>query len=127
MLTRSSLQLKEVPKPSPGPKEVLIRLNAAALNHRDLFVRQHLYPGISFENPLLADGHGTVIQSGPQCVRNLQDKDVLLFPARGWDAHPDGPEDIKKYRYAVLSTHPSTPPHPTRNPRFFHDMRPDTV
>ncbi|KAG8167267.1 hypothetical protein KVR01_002956 [Diaporthe batatas] len=91
------LQLKEVPKPSPGPKEVLIRLNAAALNHRDLFVRQQLYPGISFENPLLADGHGTVIQSGPQCVRNLQDKDVLLFPARGWDAHPDGPEDSKKY------------------------------
>ncbi|KKY36880.1 putative zinc-binding dehydrogenase [Diaporthe ampelina] len=91
------LQLKEVPKPSPGPREVLIRLNAASLNHRDLFVRQHLYPGISFEHPLLADGHGTVIQSGPSCVRNLQDKDVLLFPARGWDAHPDGPEDIKRY------------------------------
>lgn len=91
-----------MPKPSPGPKEVLIRLNAAALNHRDLFVRQQLYPGISFEHPLLADGHGTVIQSGPQCVRNLQDKDVLLFPARGWDAHPDGPEDIRKYRCVVL-------------------------
>ncbi|KAL1876528.1 hypothetical protein Daus18300_002772 [Diaporthe australafricana] len=91
------LRLKEVPRPSPGPKEVLIRLNAAALNHRDLFVRQHLYPGISFDNPLLADGHGTVIQSGPQCSRNLQDKDVLLFPARGWDADPNGPEDIKKY------------------------------
>lgn len=87
-----------MPKPSPGPKEVLIRLNAAALNHRDLFVRQHLYPGISFDNPLLADGQGTVIQSGPQCVRNLQSKDVLIFPARGWDADPHGPEDIKKYR-----------------------------
>lgn len=95
-----------MPKPSPGPKEVLVRLNAAALNHRDLFVRQQLYPGISFEHPLLADGHGTVIQSGPQCVRNFQGKDVLLFPARGWDAHPDGPEDIKKYRYAVLFSYP---------------------
>lgn len=93
-----SLQLKEVAIPEPGPKEVLIRLNAAALNHRDLFIRQHLYPGISFDHPMLADGHGTIVKSGPQCVRNLQpQQDVIINPARGWEAHPDGPEDLRKY------------------------------
>ncbi|ROW13262.1 hypothetical protein VPNG_04808 [Cytospora leucostoma] len=91
------LQLKEVPIPEPRPNEVLVRLNAAALNHRDLFIRQQLYPGISFEHPLLADGQGTVVKSGSQCTRNLQGKDVLLLPARGWTSHPDGPEDIKEY------------------------------
>ncbi|KAJ4294764.1 Zinc-type alcohol dehydrogenase-like protein YogA [Collariella sp. IMI 366227] len=47
------------PPPHPGPSQLLIKLSAAALNHRDLFIRQHLYPGISFTHPLLADGYGT--------------------------------------------------------------------
>jgi hypothetical protein len=33
-----------------------VKLTAAALNHRDLFLRQHLYPGVTFDVPLLADG-----------------------------------------------------------------------
>lgn len=96
-LTYPSLQLKEVPLPDPGPKEVLIRINAAALNHRDLFIRQHLYPGLSLDNPMLADGQGTVVKSGPRCTRGLQSKNVIINPARGWESHPDGPEDIRKY------------------------------
>lgn len=86
-----------MPLPAPGPKEVLIRLNAAALNHRDLFIRQHLYPGISFTHPMLADGQGTVVKSGSRCTRNLQSKDVVILPCQGWDSHPDGPEDIRRY------------------------------
>lgn len=47
---------------------------------------------------MLADGHGTIVESGPECVRNLQSQqDVILNPARGWDAHVDGPEDLHKY------------------------------
>ncbi|PSR80169.1 hypothetical protein BD289DRAFT_462638 [Coniella lustricola] len=91
------IALKEVPLPTPGPKQVLVRLNAAALNHRDLFIRQHLYPGISFTHPMLADGQGTVVQSGPECTRNLKSKNVLILPLQGWDSHPDGPEDLRKY------------------------------
>lgn len=92
-----SLQLREVPLREPGPKQVLIRLNAAALNHRDLFIRQHLYPGISFDHALLADGQGTVVKSGPQCTRGLQNKNVIINPARGWLDNPDGPEDLRRY------------------------------
>lgn len=92
-----SLQLKEVPKPKAGPNELVVRLNAAALNHKDHFIRQHLYPGISFEHPMLADGQGTVIEAGPSCKRKLLHKDVLIAPQRGWISNPDGPEDIRKY------------------------------
>ncbi|KAH8884792.1 NAD(P)-binding protein [Thozetella sp. PMI_491] len=86
------LQLKQVPKPTPGEGEVLVRITAAALNHRDLFIRQHLYPGISFEHPLLADGYGIVVETGPGVNPELQRKPVLLTPSRGWEEDPVGPE-----------------------------------
>ncbi|KAL2137258.1 hypothetical protein VTI74DRAFT_6469 [Chaetomium olivicolor] len=98
------LQLNEIPKPSPGPRQLLIKLSAAALNHRDLFIRQHLYPGISFTHPLLADGYGTVADLGPDCspsARALLGKPVLLVPTRGWDSAPEGPEDLAK-GFAIL-------------------------
>ncbi|KAH6687924.1 oxidoreductase [Plectosphaerella plurivora] len=91
------LRLKEVPQPTPGPNEVLIKLSAAALNHRDLFIRRHLYPGISFENPLMADGSGTVIALGPGASSSLLNKLVILTPCRGWDSNPDGPENILEF------------------------------
>ncbi|KAI1468811.1 NAD(P)-binding protein [Daldinia caldariorum] len=92
------LQIVEVPKPKPGPNEVLIRIHTAALNHRDLFIRQHLYPGISFANPLLSDGFGTVVEAGPgPDAQHLLGKKVILTPSRGWLAAPDGPEDPARF------------------------------
>ncbi|RYP27279.1 hypothetical protein DL768_011265 [Monosporascus sp. mg162] len=95
------IQLKETPKPTPGPGEVLVRIHAAALNHREHFMRQHLYPGISFEAPLLADGVGTVTALGPSCSARaaelLLHKRVLLTPCRGWASDPAGPEDPRKF------------------------------
>ncbi|KFA65230.1 hypothetical protein S40285_01525 [Stachybotrys chlorohalonatus IBT 40285] len=92
------IQIKDVPKPKPGPGEVLVRLTAAALNHRDYFIRRHQYPAISFTNALLADGYGTVIETGPDVKRtNLLNKNVVLLPLRGWDSDPNAPEDVTKY------------------------------
>ncbi|KAI1635591.1 hypothetical protein F4809DRAFT_663884 [Biscogniauxia mediterranea] len=93
------LQLTTHPKPVPGPGEVLVRMRAAALNHRDLFIRQHLYPGISFAQPLLADGCGTVVALGPGVpdVSLLPGQRVLLTPCRGWASSPLGPEDPRGF------------------------------
>ncbi|KAK8052094.1 zinc-type alcohol dehydrogenase-like protein YycR [Apiospora rasikravindrae] len=93
------LQLHTAPIPVPGPGEVLVELHAAALNHRDLFIRQHLYPGISFTHPLLADGCGTVLHSGGSDDESskLLNRRVILTPTRGWHQSRDGPEDLKKY------------------------------
>ncbi|KAM4060397.1 zinc-binding dehydrogenase [Hirsutella rhossiliensis] len=87
------LQIKHVPKPEPGPHEVLVRLKAAALNHRDLFIRRHQYPAISFAHALLADGCGVVEQVGAACTRRrLLHTPVVLTPMRGWASDPAGPE-----------------------------------
>ncbi|KAI5866949.1 oxidoreductase [Durotheca rogersii] len=108
------LQLNEVPRPVPGPKEVLVRLHAAALNHRDLFIRQQLYPGISFEQPLLADGVGTVVEAGadvdPAVARSLLRARVLLTPSRGWAADPRGPEDPNPASFSVVGGSALLPP-----------------
>ncbi|KAM3441239.1 hypothetical protein MY4824_001690 [Beauveria thailandica] len=95
------LQVQQVPKPKPGPNQVLVRIKAAALNHRDLWARRHLYPGLSLENPLLADGAGIVIEAGPHVKRTeLLNQAVILTPMRGWESDPVSPED--PHRFAVI-------------------------
>lgn len=100
------LQLSLISKPSPGHNELLIKIAAAALNHRDLFIRQNLYPAISFTAPLLSDGYGIVVEAGPGCTSDLVGKPVLLTPCRGWEDSPKGPED-----WAQFSTIGGTGPH----------------
>ena len=97
--THPSLRLKEIPRPTPGPKDVVVRISAVALNHRDLFLRQHLYPAIAFDDPLLADGYGVVVDAGPDVPGRdgLLHRPVLLTPSRGWAADPDGPEDAARF------------------------------
>lgn len=88
------LVLHNVMEPTPQKNELLIRLSAASLNHRDLFCRQHLYPGVAFDVPLLSDGVGTVIATGPD-VKNPEQwkgKRVIINPGIGWRDSPDGPE-----------------------------------
>jgi NADPH:quinone reductase-like Zn-dependent oxidoreductase len=60
------LETTEFPKPAPGEGELLIRLEAAALNRLDLWVRQG-WPGIRLELPHIpgADGAGVVEAPGP--------------------------------------------------------------
>ncbi|KAJ5679180.1 hypothetical protein N7462_007424 [Penicillium macrosclerotiorum] len=94
------LSLRTLPQPSPQGKELLVKLTAASLNHRDLFLRQHLYPGVTFDVPLLADGVGVVVGAGPDVSSpdRWQGKRVILNPGVGWKDSPDGPEEATGYR-----------------------------
>lgn len=47
-----TLQVEEVPKPSRGPGEVLIRVKACSLNHLDVWVRKGV-PGHRFPLPII--------------------------------------------------------------------------
>ena len=44
------LRYDDVPKPEPGPGEVLVRVRATALNHLDIFVRRG-WPGLDLDMP----------------------------------------------------------------------------
>jgi NADPH:quinone reductase-like Zn-dependent oxidoreductase len=55
------LQYDDFPTPQPGPGQVLVRLEAAALNHLDIWVRRG-WPGLKLDYPHIpgADGAGKV-------------------------------------------------------------------
>ena len=93
------LETIELPTPTPNADEVVVKISAAALNHRDLFIRQHLYPGTAFGVPLLADGCGTVVATGSApAAKEWQGRRVVLNPGTGWASAAEGPEDPAGYR-----------------------------
>ena len=61
------LRYQDVPDPSLGPAEVLVRVRACALNHLDLFVREGL-PGFKLPLPFWTgcDIAGDVVEAGAE-------------------------------------------------------------
>ena len=93
LLISSRLQISLVPIPTPKGNEVLVRLSAAALNHRDVFLRQLLYPGAHADITMGSDGAGTVVGVGPLADSNRWlNRLVVLNPGTGWNGDPCAPE-----------------------------------
>jgi NADPH:quinone reductase-like Zn-dependent oxidoreductase len=82
-MTLDQVALQQVPEPRPGPGEVLIRLKAAALNHRDLGMLDW-EPDRSFI--VGADGAGLIEQRGPGVERPAEGAAVIINPALAWGA-----------------------------------------
>ncbi len=61
-----NLEIVDLPEPTPGPGEVLVRINAASLNYRDLLTFQGGYGSRQKQADLipLSDGAGEVISVG---------------------------------------------------------------
>lgn len=78
------LSVTTVPTPAPGPGEVLVKVKAAALNHRDIWIQKGLYPGIQLPSILGADGAGEVVKIGPGVEDYWRGKEVVIYPAHGW-------------------------------------------
>lgn len=94
------LQRMTYTDPKLQKEELLVNLTAASLNHRDFFVRQHLYPGTTFGVPLLSDGCGIVSATGVSAeAKRWLGKRVIINPGVGWESSPEGPEDPAGYRY----------------------------
>lgn len=79
-----NLQWGEVPDPVAGTQEVVVRLRAAALNHRDVWIRRGQYAGIRLPAILGSDGAGEVCELGTDCDKSLLGKRVLIYPALNW-------------------------------------------
>ena len=92
------LECIQLPGAELQDTEVVVKITAVALNHRDLFIRQHLYPGTTFGVPLGSDGCGVVIGAGPSVVaQQWNGKRVILNPGKGWQSNSEGPEDPNSY------------------------------
>ena len=94
------LQWREVPTPIPAEGEVLIRLKAAALNHRDVWIQKGQYAGLKFPCILGSDGAGTVVETGPDVDKSWMGKEVVLNPGLFWGGNPAFP--AKEFRILGL-------------------------
>ncbi len=61
-----TLELRDLPRPEPGPGEVQVELRAASVNHLDLWVRRGI-AGVRYPLPLIpgCDGAGVIAALGP--------------------------------------------------------------
>ncbi|SFD97085.1 zinc-binding dehydrogenase [Spirosoma endophyticum] len=88
------VQLVDAPTPTAGPGNVLIKLKAAALNHRDIFIQQGLYPGIKLPVILGSDGAGIVAEVGEGVDPVWRGHEVVINPSMHWGSNPSfyGPD-----------------------------------
>lgn len=73
----ANLRVDDVPQPQPASGETLVRVRAAAFNHREIFITQGLYPNIALPVILGADGCGEV-----------DGRRVVIDPMLGWGDDP---------------------------------------
>ena len=75
------LQYTDAPEPVPGPRDVLVRVRACALNRLDLWVRQGL-PGVPIPLPHIpgSDVAGEIAQVGRDVTRIKPGEKVVLAP-----------------------------------------------
>ena len=78
------LHIVDLDIPEIQPNEVLVRVKASALNHRELWLRKGLYPGMSLPCILGADGAGTIEKIGSDVNEIMLGKDVVIYPAYEW-------------------------------------------
>jgi zinc-binding alcohol dehydrogenase/oxidoreductase len=87
-------ELVKVPDPQIGPGDALIALRAAALNHRDVWIKQGQYAGLKFPCIPGSDGAGVVTAVGAGVDHAWVGQDVIINPAFDWGAseHAQGPK-----------------------------------
>jgi NADPH:quinone reductase-like Zn-dependent oxidoreductase len=93
------LRCEELPDPTPGPGQVLVRLRALSLNYRDLLIAKGAYnPRLKRPFIPVSDGAGEVVATGAGVSRLRPGDRVIAGFAPAW---LDGPLTEAKARSAL--------------------------
>jgi 2-desacetyl-2-hydroxyethyl bacteriochlorophyllide A dehydrogenase len=82
----NQLEVREVPDPAPVEGEVVVRIAAAALNHRDVWIKLGQYAGLKFPSIPGSDGVGEVVATGAGVEAAWLGRRVFINPSFGWGA-----------------------------------------
>lgn len=93
------LEVKEAGVPAIAADEALVKVHAAAFNHRDLWIQKGQYAGIRFPVILGADGSGVVEQAGADAA-SWKGKEVIINPSLNWGNNPR----TQSKDYVILGT-----------------------
>jgi NADPH:quinone reductase-like Zn-dependent oxidoreductase len=82
--------VREVPTPVPATGEILVKLHAAALNHRDVWIQKGQYAGLRLPCTLGADGAGEVAAHGDAVPAEAPavGTRVVINPGLRWGTNP---------------------------------------
>ena len=91
---KQPIVLQTVADPVAAPGHAVVRLKAAALNHRDLWIQQGLYAKIQLPVILGSDGAGSVTSVGSAADKAWVGQDIIINPSLDWGSDPraQGPQ-----------------------------------
>jgi NADPH:quinone reductase-like Zn-dependent oxidoreductase len=84
LVAANELVFVELPPPRPSPGEVVISLRAAALNHRDVWIKLGQYAGLTYPCLPGSDGAGVVTGIGEGVDASWLGREVIVNPSFGW-------------------------------------------
>lgn len=93
----SPLHLEEVSKPVPVKGQVLIKLHAAALNHRDLWITKEQETPSSSGIIMGSDGSGVIEGVAEDIDESCIGQEVVINPSMGWGKNPAVQSDAFKF------------------------------
>ena len=85
---KEPIQISDRETPQLKKDEVLVKIYAAALNRRDQWIRQGMYPGIILGTTLGSDGAGLVTEIGNEVDDSWLNKKVIINPNINWGSDP---------------------------------------
>lgn len=80
----NQLAIEQRPDPAAGPGEAVVQLRAAALNHRDVWIKQGQYAGLKFPIVPGSDAAGVVTRIGAGADKSWLNREVIINPAFDW-------------------------------------------
>ena len=94
----NELGIDDVANPVAASGEVVVRLRAAALNHRDVWIKTGQYAGLKFPITPGSDGTGEVTEIGPGVDAAWLGREVIINPSLDWGHH----ERAQEPRFTIL-------------------------
>ncbi|HYP18316.1 MAG TPA: zinc-binding dehydrogenase [Opitutus sp.] len=77
----NQLEIADLPAPEPRPGEVVVEIRAAALNHRDVWIKAGQYAGLKFPCIPGSDGAGVITRVGYGVEAEWLGREVVINPS----------------------------------------------
>lgn len=84
IISANQLELADVPAPTPKAGEVVVSIRAAALNHRDVWIKLGEYAGLKYPCIPGSDGAGVVTAVGGGVDASWVGREVMIYPGFNW-------------------------------------------
>ena len=94
----NQVAITTVPDPQPAAGEVVVALRAAALNHRDVWIKTGQYAGLKWPCIPGSDGAGTVVAVGEGVDVAWKGRDVIINASFDWG----GSEQAQGAKFSIL-------------------------